>query len=398
MRSIYFFADDFESPTSGNWANSVNPEVNHWNLGCGVSGIYRPSAADVSIASSASKPLSGNYALWADNLHSAAVGLLGDSLVTMANAITLPDHGNVHLQFEHKYDFESNFDSVNNLQSDYGDPDGGVIEYSVDGGDWTNTKELIRDGRGYQNFIQSGEDPPNPLAGSRAFVGNTLSTVTNKIEYVSTQLDLSSLAGRSVKFRFRMGTDKFAVGQAGLGGLGWMIDDVAIYTCGQVIATPTTGLEVSENGGSAAFTVQLATAVSSSKHVTLTLSSTKDTEGTVSPTELTFNDSNWNIPQTVTVTAVDDTVVDGLQKFSVKISRASSTDDPGYENMPDTSVSITNADNDGAATRKRKGGAWDLISMLIILGAIVERRLRMKTSGVTVKTIVLRLGSRAGYP
>lgn len=108
MRSIYFFADDFESPTPGNWTNSVNPGVNHWNLGCGVSGIYRPNAADVSIASSASKPLSGNYALWADNLHSAAVGLLGDSLVTMANAITLPDHGNVHLQFEHKYDFESN--------------------------------------------------------------------------------------------------------------------------------------------------------------------------------------------------------------------------------------------------------------------------------------------------
>ena len=123
----------------------------------------------------------------------------------MANAITLPDHGNVHLQFEHKYDFESNFDSVNNLQSDYGDPDGGVIEYSVDGGEWTNTKKLIRDGRGYQNFIQSGGDPLNPLAGSWAFVGNTLSTVTNKIEDVSTQLDLSSLAGRSVKFRLKGG-------------------------------------------------------------------------------------------------------------------------------------------------------------------------------------------------
>lgn len=48
MRSIYFFADDFESPTSGNWTNSVNPGVNHWNLGCGVSGIYRSNAADVS--------------------------------------------------------------------------------------------------------------------------------------------------------------------------------------------------------------------------------------------------------------------------------------------------------------------------------------------------------------
>ncbi len=118
--------------------------------------------------------------------------------------------------------------------------------------------------------------------------------------------------------------------------------------------------------------MQLATAVSSSKHVTLTLSSTDDTEGTVSPTELTFNESNWNIPQTVTVTSVDDSDVDGTQKFSVKIALETNTDDPAYTNMPETYVSLTNTDND--VKRKRKGGAWDVFSILLMAGLLWATR------------------------
>lgn len=363
------FTDDFENPASGKWTNNAIVGVNHWNTGSDVSGIYRPNAADKFLTSneptsSQAKALSGNYALWADDLRNAGgPNLLGDSVVAMANTITLPDHGSVHLQFEHKF----NFEATNDL--DFGDADGGVIEYSIDGGTvWSDAKNLIRDGRGYQNFIQSGQD--NPLAGRWAFVGTTNGA------YVSTQLSLSSLAQKSesnpnqqpVKFRFRMGTDKFT------GRLGWLIDDVAIYTCSQVIATPSTGLELSENGGNVTFTVQLASAPSSP--VTITLISSDVAEGTVDPAELTFNSSDWSSPRTVTVTSVDDSDIDGPKKFFITIALGH-TDDPTFQGMPDTSVTITNTDNDVAAKRKRKGGAWDVFSILLMLGLIWGARYRV---------------------
>lgn len=211
MRSIYFFADDFESTTSGNWTNSVNPGVNHWNLGCGVSGIYRPNAADaqnVLIVDNPSlvKARSGSYTLWADNTrfipNTTPANFTGESAVAMTKAITLPASGEVRLQFEHNFDFES------------GGLDGGLIEYSVDGGTtWTNAKEsdldvgLITGGRTYEGVIFGGFG--NPLAGKLAFVGTTNAT------YVSTQLNLGSLAGRSVKFRFHMGSYKWSPNWAG---------------------------------------------------------------------------------------------------------------------------------------------------------------------------------------
>ena len=218
INPAFLFSDNFENPASGNWINKVITGVNHWVSNDGTSGIYRPAAvADMGATFIGSaKALSGNYALWADNTRTAGSPNLrtGDSIVSMANAISLPTSGQVLLQFEHMFDFEAlNDPSI-------GEPDGGVIEYSTDGGAvWTDSKTLISGGRGYGNFIQL--DQFNPLAGRWAFVGTT------SLVYVSTQLDLTSLAGLSVQFRFRMGTDKFS------DRLGWLIDDVVIYTCGQ---------------------------------------------------------------------------------------------------------------------------------------------------------------------
>ena len=45
--------------------------------------------------------------------------------------------------------------------------------------------------------------------------------------------------------------------------------------------------------------------------VTIALSSSDTTEGTVLPASLTFTTANWNVAQTVTVTGVDDALDDG---------------------------------------------------------------------------------------
>jgi bacillolysin len=58
----------------------------------------------------------------------------------------------------------------------------------------------------------------NPLAGRRAFTGRSFG-------YTASRLNLSPLAGRNVRFRFRIGTDP------AVGAQGWSIDDIRIYRC-----------------------------------------------------------------------------------------------------------------------------------------------------------------------
>ena len=78
-----------------------------------------------------------------------------------------------------------------------------------------------------------------------------------------------------------------------------------------ITVSPTSGLTTTETGGSGTFTVVLTTEPTAD--VTIGLTSDDVTEGTVAPASLTFTAANWNTPQTVTVTGVDDVVDDGDQ-------------------------------------------------------------------------------------
>lgn len=99
-----------------------------------------------------------------------------------------------------------------------------------------------------------------------------------------------------------------------------------------------------EDGTQASFTVVLnAPPVSD---VTVTLASDDVTEGTIAPATLTFTSDNWNAPQTVLVTGIDDTEPDGDQVFHVDVTGVSSTA-PGYMGLVvSQQVSVTNVDDD----------------------------------------------------
>jgi len=113
-----------------------------------------------------------------------------------------------------------------------------------------------------------------------------------------------------------------------------------------VTVTPTTGLTTTEAGGTATFTIKLNTQPTAS--VTIALSSSDITEGTVSPGSLTFTAANWGTPQTVTITGVDDATLDGDIAYSI-VTGAASSSDATYNGMTVPDVSVTNYDNDGAA-------------------------------------------------
>ncbi len=110
-----------------------------------------------------------------------------------------------------------------------------------------------------------------------------------------------------------------------------------------VTVNPTSGLTTTEAGGTATFTVVLTSQPSA--NVVIGLSSTDLTEGTVAPATVTFTSGDWNVAQTVTVTGVDDALVDGNIAYSIVTAAAVSTD-PGYSGFDPSDVSVTNNDND----------------------------------------------------
>jgi bacillolysin len=131
-----------------------------------------------------------------------------DSYTAMTNSVTLS--ANAYLHFHHAYGFE---DSGSNYY------DGGILEYSTNGGgNWTQVPNNIIDTpTNYKGTIFSSGSV-NPLAGKTAFVGDSHG-------YISTRVNLASLAGQSIRFRWRMGLD------ATIADWGWWVDDVRIYRC-----------------------------------------------------------------------------------------------------------------------------------------------------------------------
>ncbi len=138
-----------------------------------------------------------------------------DTYIQMNQGVTIPA-GTTYLRFNHAYGFDDN----SNIML----YDGGVLEYSLDdGATWQDAGPLITD-NGYNGTIVSYTD--NPLAGRSAFVAESNG-------YISTRVNLSSLAGHTVSFRFRIGADDNTLhSYDAQSDYGWFIDDIRIYTCG----------------------------------------------------------------------------------------------------------------------------------------------------------------------
>ena len=110
--------------------------------------------------------------------------------------------------------------------------------------------------------------------------------------------------------------------------------------------TPTTGLVTNESGTSATFSVSLNSQPTAD--VSIGISTPFTSEISLNKSSLTFTTANWNIPQTVTVTGVDDLVIDGARQFVIVTAPATSTD-PVYNGLNAADIVGMNTDNDAAA-------------------------------------------------
>lgn len=114
------------------------------------------------------------------------------------------------LRFQHFIDTERDYD-------------GGVLEYSTNGGgSWTDAGPLIRRG-GYNSIISSLTG--SPLANRSAWSGDLGS-------FQDVEVDLSSLAGLQVTLRWRFATD------GSNADVGWYVDDIHLDSVEYLCAGP----------------------------------------------------------------------------------------------------------------------------------------------------------------
>ncbi len=171
------FFDDMENNASGNWSfGGVGTDAWVYVFGYATSGTLSLYVPDVSATN--------------------------DQTATRSAAVVPPVGKTTYLLFNHAYDNEADWD-------------GSKVEYSTNGGGtWNDAGSLFVD-NGYNMTNANG-----PFAGQSVFSSVSMG-------YGSSRIDLTSLAGSSVLYRFHFASD------ASVGALGWLVDDVRVYTCGQ---------------------------------------------------------------------------------------------------------------------------------------------------------------------
>jgi hypothetical protein len=144
----------------------------------------------------------GLVSLWADDSYEKI------DAYAATKGIILPVGSKPYLHFSHTFKFET-------VNTSYFD--GGVLEYSINNGrTWIDASALFSAGKGYAGKLVSGYG--NPLQGRSAFVGDSHG-------FVDSRYNLSSFAGKIIRFRWRIGTD--TAGSV----LGWYVDNVRVYRC-----------------------------------------------------------------------------------------------------------------------------------------------------------------------
>jgi bacillolysin len=128
--------------------------------------------------------------------------------LTLRRGIRVPDGRRTFLRFDHARLFEYNFRSGPGARYF----DGGRVDYSLNRGrTWHNTAGL----RWVNGPRQRISAQPH---GFRGFGGDSHG-------YMSSRLDLSRFAGRTVRLRWTVSGDQTVAFR------GWWLDDIDIYTC-----------------------------------------------------------------------------------------------------------------------------------------------------------------------
>ena len=172
-------------------------------------------------------------------------------------------------------------------------------------------------------YVQTGSANAN---GASASVGVQAATTGSQFTQVST-----AQGGITPGLRLTAARPA-AICSQGSGGCGAQVSVVLIESGGNTTAT--------EGGDGDTYTVSLSAAPSG----TVSFTASPDAQLQLSPTSLQFDALNWNLPQTITVSAVNDSVVEGAHSGVITHSVSGG----GYSGVSVAPITVAIADNDSA--------------------------------------------------
>ena len=126
-------------------------------------------------------------------------------------------------------------------------------------------------------------------------------------------------------------------------------DEAAVALNPARISITSSGLQTSEDGS---MTVDISFVLESqpSNNVVVSAASSDTTQGTINTLNMIFTPSNWNTPQTKTVTGVDDNIMEGDINYSIATTVSSA--DSNYDGLNVADLNLTNIDDDTSANLK----------------------------------------------
>ena len=163
---------------------------------------------------------------------------------------------------------------------------------------------------------------------------------------------------------------------------------------GFVVTETDGGTAVTEAGGEDLLNVVLRTRPES--NVVITATGSDPGEAEVSPTTLTFRPADWDVPKTITVTGVDDDLVDGRQTSTVALRVDEDRSDESYHGLADQSVTVTTLDDDGAglvvsesqgSTVVTEGGSVDAFTVVLTAQPTGDVVVRVTSADVGEATV-----------
>lgn len=270
----------------------------------------------------------------------------GDTSIVRLRNLTIADSGG-HGVRNFAFDGGTSTFEISNTLLDFNTGDN-VSSGSTGSGVATETSigfNLSDDGSG--NFTSTG-DQPNTESLVPFLADNGGLTPTYALPFNSPAIDAGSNALAIDSAAVPYTTDQRGPGFDRIidsTSTGTATIDIGAFEAGvapTVTVTPTSGLVTTEAGGTDTFTVVLDSQPSGD--VTFQAFSNDSSEGLASPNFLTFTTSNWDTPQTITVTGQDDPDVDGDIAYTIDTTVFGG----GYDGVDPADVMVTNTDDDVA--------------------------------------------------
>jgi predicted extracellular nuclease len=312
VQAATIWQEDFESDGTRYTASTpFNDGSNdHWN---------RTNGSDIFNVTGAYTNISNSF-FWAAEDTDDNGGNGNDEQTIQFNAIDISGHTNLTFKGLFGAGNESAPGSSNYDAADYI-----KVEYAVDGGATQNGICF-----GYENH---GDDFNEPLGLDANCDGEA--DMTNRLGTALQEFSFSIPDGSSLVITIRVFMDAASEEIA--------FDNLRVES-GVSSITIGTPSDATEGGADGSYTIVLNTQPTADVTITLTT----DDEVDVSPTSLTFSTANWDTLQTVTVTAVDDSDVEGTHTGT--ISHLVSSGDANYDGIVIDDVIVNIVDNDFTLT------------------------------------------------